>query len=184
VHRKGRYFYTQARRQEKTIVYWKQGEGGSERVLFDPNTWSPDGTLGLGGWWPSRDGKSVAYAVKQHNSDETITYVIDPETGTQLSDALAGTKYSGTSWTPDGEGFYYTWVPPVGGEVTIADRPGFAELRFHALGTEQAADPTVYPATRNPRWFVAAASPRMATGCSSRSPRLDLVGHLLQGRAG
>ena len=49
---------------------------------------------------------------------------------------IEGTKYSGASWTPDGHGFYYTWVPPIGGKVTIADRPGFAEVRFHKLGTD------------------------------------------------
>jgi len=37
-HRKGSLLlHAQARGQEKSIVYWKQGEKGDERVLFDPN---------------------------------------------------------------------------------------------------------------------------------------------------
>jgi len=154
-HRKGRYFYTRKHAdKEKSVVYWKQGENGKETVLFDPNTWSTDGSTGLGGWWPTKDGKYVAYSIKENNSDETKTKILEVATGKDLPDLLIGTKYSGASWTPDGKGFYYTWVPPVGGEVTIADRPGFAEVRFHKLGTEQAQDAVVHPATRDPKSFI------------------------------
>jgi prolyl oligopeptidase len=155
VHRRGRYFYTRKHAdQEKTIVCWRQGAAGAEQVLFDPNQWSADGTTGLGGWSPSWDGDRVAYAVKQHNSDESVTRVFDLATGKDLADTIDGTKYAAISWTPDSDGFYYTWVPPVGGEVTIADRPGFAELRYHRLGTPTASDPVVYPATGNSQAFL------------------------------
>ena len=155
VHRKGRFFYTRKHAdKEKTIVYWKQGETGAEQVLFDPNTWSADGSAGLGGWWPSLDGKYVAYARKQNNSDETVTHVREVATGKDLPDVIAGTKYSGASWTPDSKGFYYTWVPPIGEKVTVAERPGFAEVRFHKLGADPATDTIVHPATNNPQSFI------------------------------
>ena len=154
-HCKGRYFYTRKHAdKEKMIVYWKQGEDGAEQVLFDPNAWSEDGSVGLGGWWPTHDGTHVAYSVKLNNSDETTTKIRDVAAGTDLADSLDGTKYSGASWTPDGTGFYYTWVPQVGGEVTIADRPGFAELRYHALGTEQVVDPVIHERTGSPQTFL------------------------------
>src|SRR4051812_40616836 len=122
VHRHGRYFYSRKHAdKEKTIVYWKQGEAGAEKVLFDPNAWSADGSTGLGGWWPSWDGKYVAYGVKEHNSDEMVTHVFDVAAGKDVADVLEGTKYSGASWTPDSHGFYYTWVPPVSDKVTIAE---------------------------------------------------------------
>ncbi len=160
-HRKGRYFYVRKHAdKEKSIVYWKQGEKGEEKVLFDPNAWSTDGTKGLGGWVPSWDGKYVAYAVKENNSDETTTHVIDVATGKDLPDAIEGTKYGSTSWTPDGKGFYYTWVPPVGTksggrDVTIAERPGFAEVRFHKLGDDPSKDALVHPATGSAKTFIA-----------------------------
>jgi prolyl oligopeptidase len=155
IHRKGKYFYTRKHAdKEKTVVYWKQGEKGAEKVLFDPNTWSSDGSKGLGGWWPSRDGNYIAYSIKQHNSDETTTRVFDLKAGKDLPDTIDGTKYSGVSWTPDSKGFYYTWVPPISEKVAIADRPGFAEVRFHKLGTEPAHDVIVHPATKNPETFI------------------------------
>jgi prolyl oligopeptidase len=155
LHRSGRYFYSRKHvDKEKTVVYWKQGETGAERVLFDPNQWSDDGTKGLGMWSPSWDGKYVAYSVKENNSDETVTKIHDVAAGKDLPESIEGTKYSGASWTPDSNGFYYTWVPPVGGKVTIADRPGFAEVRFHKLGAPVASDALVHPATGSPRTFI------------------------------
>jgi len=164
VHRNGRYFYVRKHAdKEKSIVYWKQGKNektGEEKVLFDPNAWSTDGTKGLGGWVPSWDGKYVAYAVKQNNSDETTTHVIEVATGKDLPDTIEGTKYGSASWTPDGKGFYYTWVPPVGTksggrDVTIAERPGFAEVRFHKLGDDPSKDALVHPATGSAKTFIA-----------------------------
>jgi len=155
VHRGGRYFYSRKHAdKEKTIVYWKQGEQGAEKVLFDPNAWSDDGSKGLHGWYPSHDGKHVAYQVSEHNSDETVLHVIDVATGKDTPDVIPGTKYAAASWTADGKGFYYTWVPQVGGEVTIAERPGFAELRFHVLGSDPGKDPIAHEATKSAETFL------------------------------
>ena len=154
-HRKGRYFWSRKHSdKEKTVVYWKQGEKGAEKVLFDPNTWSDDGSVGLGGYWPTWDGKIAAYNVKANNADEAEMHFVEVATGKKLDDVIPGTKYSGASWTPDGKGFYYTWVPPIGGDVTVPNRPGFAEVRFHKLGTDPAKDPIVREATKNPETFV------------------------------
>ena len=161
MNQKGRYFYTRKHaNKEKTVVYWRAGETGAETVLFDPNEWSKDGTKGLGGWWPSHDGRYIAYNVKENNADEAVMHVFDLTTGKDLPEVIAGTKYGSPSWTPDGKGFYYTWVPEVGNGVTIADRPGFAELRFHRLGTAPAQDTLIHPATGNPKTFLHGAVSR------------------------
>ncbi len=153
-HAKGRYFYTRKlAAKEKSITYWKQGEAGAEQVLFDPNGWSADGSTTLRGWWPDEQGQRVAYSVSENNADETTTKIIDVATGKDLPDVIPGTKYADVSWTPDGKGFYYTWVPPVG-SVPVADRPGFAELRFHALGADPAKDAVIYPATKDAESFL------------------------------
>src|SRR3569833_1113517 len=160
-HRGGRFFNTRKHAdKEKTIVYWKQGETGAEQVLFDPNGWSTDGSKGLHGWWPSYDGAHVAYQVSEHNSDETVMHVFDVAHGKDLGDVIAGTKYAGASRSPDGKGFYYTWVPPVSGSVTIAEQPGFAELRFHKLGTDPAKDEIVHEATHDAETFLGGAISR------------------------
>ncbi|HEY0192723.1 MAG TPA: prolyl oligopeptidase family serine peptidase [Kofleriaceae bacterium] len=146
--------------KEKLVVYWRDGDAGEEHVLFDPNTWSADGSTGLHGWQPSWDGKTVAYGVSEHNADEAVLHVLDVEAGAPRPDVIDGARFAYASWTPDSRGFYYTWEPPVGGPITTADRQGFAEVRYHQLGTPPAADPIIYPATHDPQGVIEAGVSR------------------------
>jgi prolyl oligopeptidase len=65
---------------------------------------------------------------------------------------IEGAKYASASWTPSGDGFYYTWLP-TDPKIPVADRPGFAELRFHALGTDPHRDQVVHERLGDPTSF-------------------------------
>jgi len=156
LHRGSRYFYTRRHKtQEKAIVYWREGEAGPEQVLIDPNTLSEDGSVSIGGWTPSDDGRFVAYKLKRNNADESTLYVRDVAAGTDRPvDVIDGAKYADAEWLPDASGFYYTWLPP-GEAVPVADRPGYAEVRLHRLGEDPARDAVVFPRTGSARTFIA-----------------------------
>ncbi len=153
-HRGSRYFFTRRHsNKEKSVVYWREGADGAEKVLFDPNTWSADGSASLGGWHVSWDGTRVAYQKKINNSDEATLYVMDVATGKVSDvDVIEGAKYASASWTPDGKAFYYTWLP-VNPKIPTADRPGYAEVRFHRLGTDPKNDAVVKEKTGDPTAF-------------------------------
>ena len=165
--RGNRFFLTRRHAtKEKSVVYWKEGKDGEEKVLFDPNGWSKDGSVGLGDWTPSWDGTKVAYQVKENNSDEATVRVIDVATGKVSEvDVIPGGKYASASWTPDGGGFYYTWLP-TDPKIPVDERPGYQEVRFHRLGEDPAkdrvvrgklGDPTAFlgaGVSRNGRWLV------------------------------
>ena len=154
-HWKGRYFFTRKHKdKEKTVVYWKQGEAGAEKVLLDPNAWSTDGSSGLHGWSVSHDGKYVAYNVSEHNADETTLKVIEVATGKVLADTIGGTKFGQASWTPDGRGFYYSWTPPASATLAEPDRNAHTEVRYHKLGGDPARDAVVHEATGHNDWFL------------------------------
>jgi prolyl oligopeptidase len=157
-HRGGRFFYTRRHKdREKTVVYWKEGKAGAEKVLLDPNGWSTDGSVALGVWSPSWDGKFVAYTIRKNNSDEATLYVNDVATGKKSAiDVIEGAKYASASWTPKGDGFYYTWLP-TDPSIKEADRPGFAEVRFHKMGEDPKKDRIVREATHDPTSFLHAA---------------------------
>jgi prolyl oligopeptidase len=157
VHRGARYFFTRKHKdREKAILYVKQGERGADQLLLDPQTWSADGSASLKGWWPSDDGRYVAYDKSEHNADETTRSILDVTTGKLLADTLPGTKYGDAAWTPDNRGFYYVFLPALSDQISVADRPGYAELRYHALGSDPAKDPTIREATHNPGTFLGA----------------------------
>jgi prolyl oligopeptidase len=166
-HVGGRLFYPRRDAgKEKAAVYWRErgavaqgaertAAGGPEHVLLDPNTWSTDGSVSLGVWSVSYDGKKVAYTVHANNSDEATLYVLDVATGKKSDvDVIEGAKYASPSWTPANDAFYYTWLPPAGPGVSTADRPGFAEVRLHKLGTDPTKDKLVHERTGDPKTFV------------------------------
>jgi prolyl oligopeptidase len=153
-HRGGRYFYSRRlATKEKAIVYVRDGRGGRERILLDPNSWTADGSDALGGWWPSWDGKRVAYAVRHRNSDEAVMYLLDVATGARSEiDVIAGAKYAEASWTPKGDGFYYTWLP-VDPSIPVADRPGHQTIKFHRVGEDPRKDGVVVEKLGDPTAF-------------------------------
>ncbi|NUP06690.1 MAG: S9 family peptidase [Polyangiaceae bacterium] len=150
-----RYFYSRRHAdKEKAIVYVKDGEKGKERILLDPNAWSSDGSVSLGTWSPTWDGKKVAYAQRANNADEATLYVLDVDTMKKSEvDVIEGAKYAYPSWTPSGDGFYYTWLP-IDPKIKPADRPGFAEVRFHKLGSDPKTDEIIHEKTGNASKFI------------------------------
>ena len=149
------FFLRRAATQEKAVLWVKDG-AERERVLLDPNGWSEDGSVSLGGWEPSWDGRRVAYQVKPNNSDEAILHVIAVDAGVVSEvDRIPGAKYARPSWTPDGEGFYYTWIP-TDPSIPVDERPGWQEVRFHRLGEDPAKDAVVRPRNGDPTTFVSA----------------------------
>jgi prolyl oligopeptidase len=155
LHRPGRDFYTRRYAdKEKGVVVCHNRKTGVERVLLDPNTWSADGSLSLTGWRVSWDGKSIAYKVSKNNSDDATLHVLDVGTGKiSTVDVIPGAKYANASWTPGGDGFYYTWIP-TDSNVAAVDRPGHEEVRFHRLGTNPSRDRVVRRKTGDPRTFT------------------------------
>ena len=154
-HRGARFFYARrSPRQEKGVVAFREGKDGAEQVLLDPNGWSSDGSVSLGEWTPSWDGNRVAFLKRANNSDEATLYVIDVATRkVSATDVIEGTKYANTSWTPSNDGFYYTWVPS-DPKIAQTDRTGYAELRFHRLGTDPRSDRVIHPRTGDPKTYL------------------------------
>lgn len=149
-----RHFYTRRyKTKEKSILMVRPPEG-EERVLIDPNEMSADGSVSMGNWFVSWDGKQVAYTLHENNADEATLFVRDVDSGQDSKvDVIAGAKYAGPSWTPDNSGFYYEWLP-TDQNVEVAERPGRTELRYHKLGTDPAEDTLVFPATLDPKTFL------------------------------
>ena len=79
-------------------------------MFLDPNTLAEDGTAAVDGCNFSKDGKYMAYHVKRGGSDWSTIYIRDTETlkDVATNDELKWVKFSGTSWTKDSKGFFYS----------------------------------------------------------------------------
>ena len=154
VRRGDRFFYTRRHKdREKAIYYVREGEDGDERVLLDPNTLSPDGSISVHGIHPSRDGKLLAYKLSLNNADASTLHLRDLDTGRELADRIDNARYATPAWTPDARGFYYVWLPADPG-IPPAELPGRAEVRFHRVGDPGDHDRVIAPATGDSSRFV------------------------------
>lgn len=151
--RGGRYFFTRNDGlQNQSPLYWVKSLGDEPKLLIDPNTLSEDGTVALGGYSVSDDGKLIAYALASGGSDWREWHVREVDTGKDLSDKIEWSKFSGASWTPDGKGFYYSRydAPKEGEELKGANY--FQKLYYHKIGTPQSQDRLVYERKDHKDW--------------------------------
>ncbi|MFS8852137.1 prolyl oligopeptidase family serine peptidase [Synechococcus sp. R5-16] len=152
----GRYFYFKNDGlQNQSVLYTQESLEGQARVLLDPNTFSEDGTVALAGIAISRDGRYLAYGLSRSGSDWQEWKVRDIETGEDLPDHLRWVKFSGASWTLDGQGFFYSRYdePAPGSEYESANY--FQKLYYHRLGTSQSEDVLVYHRPDQKEWGFA-----------------------------
>ncbi len=129
--------------QNQYVLYVQKGEE-EPRVLLDPNGWSGDGATALATYYPSPDGRLLAYMIQDGGSDWRTVKVIDVDSGADLGDSIEWVKFSGLDWAKDGSGFYYSRYPePQEGEEFQSLNVNQA-VYFHRIGNDQDADEQIY----------------------------------------
>jgi prolyl oligopeptidase len=152
------FFMKRRATDEKSILYWKLASdpASPEHVLIDPNQFIGTNNAALGAAVPTLDGKLLAYTLRPNNADEATLYVKNVETGIDLpGEVILGAKYADPSWSPDGSGFVYTYLPPAD-PAAPQDRPGLAVVRYHKLGTNPKDDPVLHGKTGDATKFIGA----------------------------
>ncbi len=138
--------------QNQSVVYIADRLDAPARVLLDPNTFSADGTVALGGLAFSDDGRFAAYALTSSGSDWLTWRVRDVETGTDLDDELQWSKFSTASWLPDGTGFYYCRYNAPDEATQFKGENYNHQVYFHRVGTAQAEDVRIYERPDHKDW--------------------------------
>lgn len=157
-----RYFYERRDgRQNQPVVYVRQrtnpknaeGEGdrgpeATERALIDVNALSADGTIALDWWYPSEDGRYVAFGTSANGSELSTLQVIDADSNRLLPEKIERTRAASLAWLPDSSGFYYTRYPQPG-DVPPGEEMYNRRVFFHALGgmvnADGCKDPLIFP---------------------------------------
>ena len=143
------YFNDGSFQQSKLMV--KDCDSCDARVLIDPNQFSDDGTISLGGTSISNDASHIAYSISDGGSDWRTWKIMNIETGEVLKDELNWAKFSGASWENDDSGFYYRKYDEPDGEL-LKELNESPKLMFHKIGTNQSEDKLIYENPQNPRW--------------------------------
>ena len=141
------YFSKNDGLQNQYVMYrYKTGDDPkTAEVFLDPNTFSEDGTISLGGRSFSENGNLMAYSISEGGSDWRKILVMDVLSKKLVEDTLVDVKFSGMSWYKN-DGFYYSsYDKPKGSELSA--KTDQHKVYYHKLGTPQAQDRLVYGGT-------------------------------------
>ena len=139
--------------QDQSVLTVIDRTGASPRVLLAQNTLSSDHATALASYSVSPDGRHLAYLTSDGGTDWKSIRIRDVLTGVDLPESIEFIKFTGTAWSHDGRGFYYSRYP------TREDGHGGDDTRqvsiwYHVLSTPQDSDQFIYAvnnhATRNP----------------------------------
>jgi prolyl oligopeptidase len=156
---RGRYFYLRRDgQQNQPVLYWRRGVEGEDRVAVDPNVLNQAGTTALDWYYPSEDGRLLAYGLSQNGSEESVLHLLEVESGRQLPDRIPHTRAASLAWLPDGTGFYYTRYPSPG-TVPAGEEHYHRAIYFHQLGSDSSADPLIYQPAEKEFWPGVSVSP-------------------------
>jgi prolyl oligopeptidase len=157
---KGKYFYQKREgKQNQPILYVRQGLDGVDKVLIDPNSLDQQGLTALDWWFPSDDGKLLAYGLSREGDEQSTLYLLDVETGEKLPDVISRTRYTDLSWKSDNTGFFYTRLPAPG-TVPQGEESYHRHVYYHQLGRNPDNDPKVFGEGRDmTEWLSMGFSP-------------------------
>jgi prolyl oligopeptidase len=156
---RGRYFYQRRDgRQNQPVLYLRDGRDGVDRIAIDPNALDPAGTTALDWYYPSDDGRLLAYGLSRDGSEQSVLHVLDVDAGTLRPERIERTRAADLAWLPDGSGFYYTRYPAPE-TVPAGEEHYHRSIYYHRLGTDQAEDPLVYRPREKEFWPGVGLSP-------------------------
>lgn len=150
--RGGRYFYIyNSGLQNQPVLLVRDGLGGKERKLLDPNSWARDGATALDDWRPSNNGDLLLYSVQDGGSDWRTLRVVEVVSGKALDDEIKWVKFSALAWDGDGKGFYYARFPEPKKGAAYQQLNLNHKIYYHRIGTPQSEDRLLYSTPGRPQ---------------------------------
>jgi prolyl oligopeptidase len=146
------YFTKNDGLQNQDIWYVQKGLAAKPEVFIDPNKYSADGTIAVGGMSFSKNGKYMAYTLQNSGSDWQKGYVMDVQTKKILNDSLLWLKFTGFSWKGE-DGFYYSRFPEQKEEDKLKNENISSKVYYHKIGETQLQDKLVYEDKEHPHRF-------------------------------
>lgn len=153
----GRYFYSRnTGLQKQSVVYTTRDLDAGAEVLLDPNALREDGTAALAGASASPCGRYWAYAISEAGSDWRTWRIRDLASGKDLPDEIRWTKFTGASWSKDGNSFIYNrYKEPAAGEALKASDEA-PQVCLHRIGTPQSEDQVLFEMPNQKEWSYGA----------------------------
>ncbi len=145
------FFVASAGPRPQPVLYAQKSLYDPPRVILDPNTISPDGSVAVGDYAVSPDGRLLAYRSSPGGGIEGQIHVREIRTGRDLADVLPDVPTS-VCWTRDGRGFFYVGLPPRKPGESAGGARMEKRVFYHVLGRPQSQDRLILEWKENARW--------------------------------
>lgn len=143
------YFFKNDGLQNQSILYRQKGLEGTPEVFINPNKFSTDGTVALGGQSFSKKALFMTYMIARSGSDWQEAVIRDLTANRNIDDTIKWIKFSGISWLGD-EGFFYSRYPVPDAASKLSKQNRYHKVYFHRIGTKQSDDPLIYEDNEHP----------------------------------
>src|SRR6202140_4498503 len=112
----GRLFYLkQATGEDNRRLYVRDGAGGAERLLLDPQTRTANGVhYSIDYFQASPDGKLVAVGISPGGSENSVLHVLDASDGKEVGPSIDRAQFGAVYWLPDDHSFFYNRLQKLG----------------------------------------------------------------------
>jgi prolyl oligopeptidase len=149
------YFFKNDGLQNQNVWYRKKSLDGEAEVFLDPNEFSEEGTISLGGTSFTKDGSLVAFTISEGGSDWRKAIVLNAETKEQIGDTLRNLKFTGISWKGN-DGFYYSSYDKPKQGSALSGKTQYHKLYYHKLNSPQEEDELIFGGEEQPRRYIRA----------------------------
>ncbi len=137
-----RYFFRRrSGTEDQPRLFVRDGLSGSDRALFDPNSEATAKPVSLDWYYPSPDGRFVAYGTSVDGSEDSLLRVRDVAAGYDLEDQIPRTRHASVAWAKACDRFYYTRYPS---NAQPGEGRYHRRVFAHELGRDPAHDTLVF----------------------------------------
>jgi len=142
------YFYKHPENSQPVGCYQDE-EQGERYEIINPEQLKPDGLLSIDWFYPSWDGRYVAYGISESGTEESVLHVFDLEANELLQEEIPRTRWAYVAWNQTNTGFYYTRYP-LPGMVPEEEMNYHRHVYLHEFGTDYLDDPSIFGDERTP----------------------------------
>lgn len=143
----GRYFYYKLLSAESVVkLYMRDGMVSQETLLVDPQRITgKDTPSAINYFWPSSDGRYVAYGISLGGSEKAVLHIMDTETMRDTGETIDRAEFNDTvGWLPDGHSFIYNRLQKLRPHALEEEREIKSRAYLHAIGTDPEHDKAVF----------------------------------------
>jgi prolyl oligopeptidase len=148
----GRYFYYKLLSTESvTKLYMRdglisQGTSVHETLLVDPQKITGTGIpSAINYFWPSSDGRYVAYGISPGGSEKAVLHIMNTETARDTGETIDRAEFNDTvGWLPDAHSFIYNRLQKLRPRAPEEEREIKSRAYLHVIGTNPETDKPVF----------------------------------------